>query len=454
MESQSPFSQSALERAVPRYTSYPTAPHFNADVGPEIYRRWLNELAEGTRASLYLHLPFCQSLCWFCACRTQGTRQYVPVTRYLGYLEREIETVAAELGGPLAMTQMHWGGGSPSILRAEDIKRLAHILRRAFPALDGADFDVELDPRDMSAEKLDAFVEAGVTRFSIGVQDFAQPVQAAIGRLQDRRLTEDLVVEARRRGISSVNLDLVYGLPAQTAQSLAATIGGVLALEPDRVALFGYAHVPAVSRRQAMIDPEVLPGLAERREMVALARRLMSSAGYVPIGIDHFARPGDALAQAASTQRLRRNFQGYTSDEADTLIGLGASAIGHFPRGYVQNEASTAGYQRAVVAGGLATARGRVLTLEDQIRAAVISEILCSFALDLSAVSARYGDLAAPVLREAEALIENAPAGALSRLDGTDGFEIQPRWHSHARLIAAHFDAYLPNSVARHSLAV
>ncbi|MEM9765293.1 MAG: radical SAM protein, partial [Pseudomonadota bacterium] len=354
MESQSPFSQSALERAVPRYTSYPTAPHFNADVGPEIYRRWLNELAEGTRASLYLHLPFCQSLCWFCACRTQGTRQYMPITRYLGYLEREIETVAAELGGPLAMTQMHWGGGSPSILLAEDIKRLANILRRAFPSLDGADFDVELDPRDMSAEKLDAFVEAGVTRFSIGVQDFAQPVQAAIGRLQDRRLTEDLVVEARRRGISSINLDLVYGLPAQTAQSLAATIGGVLALEPDRVALFGYAHVPAVSRRQAMIDPDVLPGLAERREMVALARRLMSSAGYVPIGIDHFARPNDALAEAASTQRLRRNFQGYTADEADTLIGRGAGAQGPLPPGDVANQATTAGEQRPGGGGGAA----------------------------------------------------------------------------------------------------
>ncbi|MEL6768497.1 MAG: oxygen-independent coproporphyrinogen III oxidase [Pseudomonadota bacterium] len=454
MESQSPFSRSALERAVPRYTSYPTAPNFTAEVGPDIYRRWLNELAEGTRASLYLHLPFCQSLCWFCACRTQGTRQYAPVTRYLGYVEREIETVAAALNGRLDMTQMHWGGGSPSILRIEDIKRLSNLLRRAFPALDGADFDVELDPRDMSSEKLDAFLEAGVTRFSIGVQDFAAPVQAAIGRLQDRRLTEDLVIEARRRGISSINLDLVYGLPAQTTQSLAATIGGVLELEPDRVALFGYAHVPAISRRQAMIDPEVLPGLAERRDMAALARKLMASAGYVPIGIDHFARPGDGLAAAAAGRRLRRNFQGYTADEADTLIGIGASAIGHFPRGYVQNEASTAAYQRAVVEGGLATARGRVLTLEDQIRAAVISEILCSFALDLRAVAARYGDLAAPVLREAEALMDCAPKGALASLEGTHGFRIRPLWHSHARLIAAHFDAYLPSSTARHSLAV
>ncbi|MEL7138004.1 MAG: oxygen-independent coproporphyrinogen III oxidase [Pseudomonadota bacterium] len=454
METQSPFSPAALERAVPRYTSYPTAPHFTADVGPATYRRWLGELAEGTRASLYLHIPFCQSLCWFCACRTQGTRRYDPVTRYLGFLEREIETVADALGGRLSMTQMHWGGGSPSILQGEDIIRLANILRRAFPTLSGADFDVELDPRDMDGEKLDALIEAGVTRLSIGVQDFAKPVQAAIGRVQPRELTEDLIVDARRRGIASINLDLVYGLPCQTIESLTQTIAGVLALKPDRIALFGYAHLPAISKRQSMIDPEVLPGSNARREMATLARHLLSEAGYLPIGIDHFARPGDTLADAARDGVLRRNFQGYSADEADTLIGLGASAIGHFPRGYVQNVASTAGYQRAIEEAGLATARGRVMSLEDQIRAAAIAEILCSFALDITALTARFGDMAASVVREADQLIAMAPKDALGPLDHAQGFEIRPQWHSHARLIAAHFDAYLMASSARHSLAV
>ncbi|MEM7496960.1 MAG: oxygen-independent coproporphyrinogen III oxidase [Pseudomonadota bacterium] len=454
MQHPTPFCREALQRPVPRYTSYPTAPHFNTDVGPAIYRRWLAELEEGTPASVYLHLPFCQSLCWFCACRTQGTRLYAPVERYLGYLEREIETVAGLLSGRLAMTQMHWGGGSPSILRSEDIRRLAQILRRAFPALDGAAFDVELDPRDMNADKLDAFVEAGVTRISIGVQDFAEPVQAAIGRLQDRQLTENVVVEARRRGIGSVNLDLVYGLPQQTIESLASTVEATLALEPDRVALFGYAHVPALSRRQAMIDAATLPSSAERREMVELARELMHAAGYVPIGIDHFSRPGDTLADAAENGVLRRNFQGYTSDGADTLIGLGASAIGHFPRGYVQNSESTAAYQRAVADGGIATVRGRALTLEDQIRAAAIAEILCHFSLDLGALRARFGDLTAPIERDEKTLRAEAPKGALLPLPGGRGFRIAPRWQTHTRLIAAHFDAYLATSNARHSLAV
>lgn len=468
-QTDNPFAPEALQRAVPRYTSYPTAPHFSAEISAETYARWLSELVPGTRLSLYAHIPFCDELCWFCACRTQGAKRYSPVTHYLGLLEREIEMVAAALDPAHQVVQMHWGGGSPTILAPEDIRRLYGRFRDAFPSLEGAEFAVEIDPRDVTEAKLDALAECGLARASIGVQDFEPAVQKAIGRLQGRAMTERVIARLRAHGVEGINIDFLYGLPGQTEETLARTIEAVVALGPDRLALFGYAHVPWMAKRQKMIDASRLPGPAERKAQAQMARRLLIAAGYRPIGIDHFAKPGDALAKAEENGALRRNFQGYTVDPAEALIGLGASAIGTMPQGYVQNEAATQAYLARVGEGRLPTARGVALGMEDRVRRAAIEEILCHFRLDIGRLVRLYGDFARPIRRVAADLVEIAPDGALEPLPGpgcapeslagccgrmTRGFVIAPAWRDHTRLIAAAFDAYLAERAARHSVAL
>jgi len=448
----SPFGAESLSRSVPRYTSYPTAPHFGAEVGPDQYERWLTELPRGAAISLYLHIPFCDELCWFCACRTQGSRMYYPVTRYLAQLEREVTRVAELTGGQQTISQMHWGGGSPTVLAPGDIRRLARHMRAHFPKLAEAEFAVEIDPRDMTPERVAAFADAGITRASIGVQDFDETVQRAIGRNQGWEMTRDVIGALRGIGVSGVNIDLLYGLPYQTEASLARTLEKVIGLSPDRIALFGYAHVPWMAKRQKLIDENALPGPEERQAQFALAGRMLAEAGYTAVGIDHFAKPGDSLAKARDDGTLRRNFQGYTVDPAEALIGFGASAIGFLPQGYVQNEPVTATYQLRIEHGGLAAQRGRALTLDDRMRRDAIEEILCQFQLDLDRLRARYGDFAEPVAETVARLLGQAPQGALEPWHG--GFRIAPGWRSHTRLIAAEFDAYFRTQPARHSLAV
>ncbi|HUS55572.1 MAG TPA: oxygen-independent coproporphyrinogen III oxidase [Thermohalobaculum sp.] len=448
----SPFDADALSRSVPRYTSYPTAPHFDGDFSSDTYECWLRALPPDAAISLYLHIPFCDTLCWFCACRTQGSKVYYPVTRYLAQIEREIARVAELTGGGQAVTQMHWGGGSPTVLAPGDIRRLARHVREHFPNAKDAEFAVEIDPRDMTPERVAAFADTGLTRASIGVQDFDDVVQQAIGRHQGYELTRDVVAALRGIGVSGVNMDLLYGLPHQTEASIARTIGKVIDIGPDRIALFGYAHVPWMSKRQKMIDSAALPGPSERQNQAALAAHMLTEAGYTAIGIDHFARPGDSLASARDDGTLRRNFQGYTADRAEALIGFGASAIGFLPQGYVQNDPATATYQLRVEQGGLAARRGCALDLDDRIRRDAIEEILCQFRLDLDRLHARYGDFTDPLRETVSRLLAAAPAGALTPWRG--GFTIADDWHSHTRLIAAEFDAYFQTQPARHSLAV
>ena len=448
----SPFDADALSRSVPRYTSYPTAPHFSADFAPETYERWLGELDRDAAVSLYLHIPFCDELCWFCACRTQGSKMYYPVTRYLAQIEREITRVAELTGGGQTISQMHWGGGSPTVLAPGDIRRLHRHVREHFPAVENAEFAVEIDPRDMTPDRFEAFEDVGLTRASIGVQDFDQTVQAAIGRKQGYELTRDVVASLRGIGVGGVNIDLLYGLPHQTEASIGRTIEQVIEIGPDRIAIFGYAHVPWMAKRQKLIDPAVLPGPEQRQAQASLAAAMLVQAGYTAIGIDHFAKPGDPLALARDDGTLRRNFQGYTVDPAQAMLAFGASAIGFLPQGYVQNDPATATYQLRIEQGGLASRRGSVLSLDDRIRRDTIAEILCQFRLDLDRLAASYGDFTDPLRETAERLLAAAPEGALEPWRG--GFRIAEGWRSRTRLIAAEFDAYFQTQPARHSLAV
>ena len=439
-------------KPVPRYTSYPTAPHFHAGIDEATYATWLAALPDRASLSLYLHVPFCDTLCWFCGCHTKITRQYAPVAAYLQALMREIEAVAARVPASARVAHMHWGGGSPTILSAEDMRSLGAVLRGAFKAAADAEFAVEVDPRGLDDARIAALAAIGLSRVSIGVQDFDPLVQAAINREQSYAETARVVEAFRAAGVRSLNIDAIYGLPGQHEAQLLETLRQVTALDPDRIALFGYAHVPWMKRHQSMIREEALPGLVERHAQAETAAAFLVSQGFERIGIDHFARPGDPLADAARAGRLQRNFQGYTVDPADALIGLGASAIGRLPQGYVQNEAAIGQYRRRVETGGLATTRGIALSEEDRVRGHAIERLMCDLAFSAAALRRDFGSLADALAAPAGAIVAEDHDGLVTPTE--DGFVVSERGRPFLRSIAARFDSYLAAQAARHSAAV
>lgn len=436
---------------VPRYTSYPTAPHFTSEVAGDVYRSWLERVPSSDAGSLYVHIPYCEQLCWYCGCATRATRRYGPVAAYLDALSAEIGLVAGVLGLGPCITHMHWGGGSPSILSPVDIGRLASTLRTRFRVDDKGEFAVEIDPRTLTHEKIAAFVHAGVTRVSIGVQDFSAAVQEAINRRQSFDMTRRAVDGFRQAGVRSINIDLVYGLPRQTRDSMAETTEQVVTLAPDRIALFGYAHLPQRIAHQRLIDAEALPDMVERFAQANRTASLLTAAGYVRVGLDHFARPGDPLAAG----QIKRNFQGYTTDAAGTLIGVGASAIGRLEQGYVQNAVPIGAYERLVMSGQFATARGRILTRDDRTRAAAIEGLLCDLSFSAAEIETRFGrELSGSVIAIAKTLIES-DTDQLVEPAGDDGsFDVTEKGRLFIRSICACFDAYLDQGHATYSSGV
>lgn len=437
---------------VPRYTSYPTAPHFNAAISATTYGSWLRALPKGASASLYVHIPYCDRLCWFCACHTKQTRKYDPIHSYLIALAGEIDAVASLCGSKLNISALHLGGGSPTMLKPEHILSLGRRLRDKFAFASDAEISVEMDPNDMDEARFDALASIGMTRASLGVQDFDERVQQAINREQTFEQTKAVVDAVRARGARSVNLDMLYGLPHQTLESIAATTDKLLSLQPDRIALFGYAHVPWLKKHQTMIDEALLPDASARLEQAEVASQRILAAGYEAVGMDHFALPSDSLAVAARSGTLRRNFQGYTTDQADALIGLGASSIGLLPQGYVQNMPATGEYERRVLAGGLATVRGFAISNADRMRAWVIERLMCDFSFSRCELLSLFGDGAHSVIVEAELLAANDRDGVFVRAGNR--FVVTERGKPFVRSIAAAFDSYLGEGTARHSIAV
>ena len=440
-----------LTKPVPRYTSYPTAPHFHAGIDQRTYEAWLAELAPDARVSLYLHLPFCDRLCWFCGCHTKQINRYAPVTQYLEALKAEIVRIAGIVGNR-PVTAIHWGGGSPSLLAADDIAQVTALLRSVFNVTPSAEFSVELDPSDMADAKFDAWAAAGLTRASIGVQDFDPKVQVAINRLQSFEQTKVVVDAMRSRGVGSVNIDMLYGLPHQTIEGAASTARQVVSLRPDRVALFGYAHVPWIKKHQTMIEEASLPDSQARFAQANAAADVLRAAGYVSIGFDHFALPHDSMAKSAVDGTLQRNFQGYTVDEHDALIGLGASAIGRLPQGYIQNVVATGDYQRRALSGEGTVAKGIALTDDDRLRGYAIERLMCDFQVDFNALRQRFGGAAEPVICEAVAMAMEDQNGHITMRPGV--MEVTAAGRPFVRSYAARFDAYLAQDTARYSKAV
>lgn len=429
-----------FDARLPRYTSYPTAPNFSTEIGAAFQAECLASVDPAEPVSIYVHIPFCERLCWFCACHTQGTKTLGPVESYLDALEVELALVARHLPTGTRMGRLHWGGGTPTILPPHLIHRLGQAIRSAIPAADRFEFSVEIDPTMVDRAKIAALAEEGLSRASIGIQDFDPVVQKAIGRLQSYDDTRRCVDNLRSCGVPSLNTDLVYGLPHQTEARIIDTVEKVRTLEPDRVALFGYAHVPWASKRQKLIDEAALPADEARYRLSTLASDMFTGAGYRRIGIDHFARPGDGLEIARRTGRLRRNFQGYTDDACPVLIGLGASSISRFQGGYVQNAPATAAWHQRIAADSLAGVKGHAFTAEDHLRSRAIEMLMCDFLLDLDVLRTRFGEAAATLEPLIASVEQRYPGYVEAR---PDGLAILPPGLPLTRLIASVFDAYL-----------
>ncbi len=440
---------------VPRYTSYPTAPHFSPAIGAETYAAWLGALPAQTPLSLYLHVPFCDRLCHYCGCNTTVVRLDSSRRAYAALLEREIDKVANLIGRKATVSHVHWGGGTPTALPGDCLTAVMARIRDRFALALDAEIAIELDPTTLPQDRVDALREMGVTRVSLGVQDLEPAVQEAIGRRQSYEQTEDCAKAARALGVGSLNLDLIYGLPLQTEESVARTARRALDLKADRVAVFGYAHVPWMKKHQQLIPETSLPGPVERfAQQRAIHRVLIEEGGYVPVGLDHYALPGDAMAQAASARQLKRSFQGYTTDAAPALIGFGASAIGSLPQGYVQNAPTALAYSKAIGAGTLATVRGCALTADDRLRRDVIERLMCDLEVDFAELAGAHGADPAPLVASLAGLAR-FEADGLAHWDGRR-LTVSEKGRPFVRSAAALFDAYLTQDAdkPRHSQAV
>ncbi|MDR9393814.1 MAG: oxygen-independent coproporphyrinogen III oxidase [Roseovarius sp.] len=439
-----------FDAKVPRYTSYPTAPHFSNNVGASDFAGWIESIPPAAEISLYVHVPFCRRLCWFCACRTQGTQSDAPVRAYLETLKAEMAMLARHLPEGVRLSRLHWGGGTPTLLSPDMMQELADVIKQVVPFSEKTEFSVEIDPNEIDGARLDVLAAAGMNRASIGVQDFDDAIQQSIGRIQGYDATRDAVQEIRARGIRSLNADILYGLPHQTPARITESVQKLLSLDPDRVALYGYAHVPWMAKRQQLIPSDSLPTPEERLDLFETARRLFRWDNYTEIGIDHFATPKDGLTVARDAGTLRRNFQGYTDDTADVLIGVGASSISRFPQGYAQNAPATGAHTGAIRQGRFSTTRGHVFSGDDRMRSRMIEALMCDFRIDSAEITARFG-ISHRALRGMFDGVSAAFAG-LVRVDDS-GLFIPPEARPLARMIARSLDAYEMDE-AGHSSAI
>ncbi len=429
----------------PRYTSYPTADRFVEAYGEPQFRQWMARRNIGGISqplSVYVHLPFCDTLCYYCACNKVVTRERSQSAKYIQYLEQELSLLEPLLGPERSICQLHWGGGTPTFLSREEMQALMGSIERRFTHAPEFECSIEVDPRRVAPGTVGFLAGLGFNRISLGVQDFDPQVQKAVHRLQSEEETRRVIGEARAAGFRSVNVDLIYGLPKQTLDGFNRTLDQVIALDPDRIALYSYAHLPKVFKPQRRIAQADLPSAESKLQILSLAIGRLTRAGYLYVGMDHFARPDDELAIAQAQGRLQRNFQGYSTRPGSDMLGLGVSAIGRVGPTYHQNQKRLGDYTAALDAGRLPVARGIELTQDDLVRRAVIQALTCHFRVSIESIELAYlVDFAAyfaPELRdlrrlEAEGLLE------LQR----DWIVVTPRGRLLVRVVCAVFDRYL-----------
>ncbi len=428
-----------LEREAPRYTSYPSAHHFTT-ITPDQESGWLHTLPVGERVGLYLHVPFCEEMCWFCGCNTKATHRRAPVEGYVGALIADIRNKAALAPRGLKLHSIHFGGGSPTMLSESEMTQIMAAIDSAFMRDATTEVSIEIDPRRLTPEKAALYGALGFNRASLGVQDTDPVVMAAINRVQPFDVVSGAVNMLRASGIAAIGIDIMYGLPHQTPATIAATLKDVDRLAPDRIACFSYAHLPSLKKHQRLIDASALPdGVAKAAAYLQIADGL-AALGYGAVGMDHFARPRDDLARCLATRTLRRNFQGYTTLPNDFLIGVGASAISEYQGGIAQNAVPNGQYRHAVMAGQLSTTRGWANRPDDRMRRAVISELMCYFEADIGAILKRFGYDAAHLDHELMTLTPFVDAG-ICTVEGRV-VRVTTPLRMLVRSIALAFDAY------------
>lgn len=431
------------DRPGPRYTSYPTAVEFSEDFDPQEYADRLGGLPGEQPVSLYVHLPFCQHRCTFCGCHVIATPRRDVAARYLEYLEREMEVLVRHLPGRPRLEQYHWGGGTPTYYDPEDLIQLQEAVRARFDVLPDAEVAVEVDPRVTTPDHVKALADLGFNRISMGIQDFTPQVQEAIGRNQSEEETVRLFDNCRARGFASVNVDLIYGLPGQTLSTFERNLAQVIAMRPDRVAVYSYAHVPWVRGHQKRIDMDLLPAPEQKFELFAAAIRAFRGHGYRQIGMDHFALPTDELSKALDERRLHRSFMGYTVQRTPVMLGLGISSIGDVAGAYVQNAKKLKPYYRALDDSSLPVERGYVLSADDLVRRHVIGELMCNLYLDIGDVERAFGVTFAEYFAEELAQLSEATAtDGLIRL-GPEAIEVTELGQLFIRNICMPFDRHL-----------
>ena len=442
--------------AGPRYTSYPPATRFSDTLTwPELAERILENNRAERDLSLYFHIPFCETLCWYCGCTTVITLNHGQAGSYLDAVEKEVAQMATLLNPRRKVVQLHWGGGSPTFLQPEEIRRLGEIIHRQFTFSDDLEAGVEIDPRRLTRDHIAALREVGFNRASLGVQDFDPVVQESVHRTQPRAITEQVLRWTRELGFKSINFDLIYGLPHQTVESFNRTLDIVLSLEPDRLAVFSYAHVPWVKPAQKILEQKVLPTPEVKLQLLkTVIERLTENNRYVYIGMDHFARPSDELAVAQSRKQLQRNFQGYSTRAGADIYGFGMSSISQIPDAYWQNEKDLPKYYGALEARRVPLSRGYLMTEEDKLRREVIMRVMCDLSLDYAAMSQRLGiDFASTFEREIESLAAFEADGLVRR--SASGMEVTDTGRLFIRNIAMSFDNTLaPVSERKHSRTI
>jgi oxygen-independent coproporphyrinogen-3 oxidase len=451
-----PLSRQALiakyDGRAPRYTSYPTAVQFSPAVTAQTYRGWLSDLPAADPVSLYLHIPFCARLCWYCGCNTRAVNRHEPIGDYVRYLMTELRMLQEALPARLPANAIHFGGGTPNMLNPDELDLIFAGLREVFDLTPDAEIAAEIDPEVLTRDWVQAAAALGLNRASLGVQNLAPVVQEAVNRVESFDHIAQCVAWLREARVSSINLDLMYGLPHQTVANTLTTVEQILTLRPERLALFGYAHVPWMKTHQQLIDENALPGPAERLDQSEAAAELLTSEGYVRIGLDHFALPTDSLAVAQADGTLHRNFQGYTTDAAKTLLGIGASSIGNLPQGFVQNITQELAWRAALDAGDLPVARGTPITDDDRFRGEIIERLMCDFEVDLGAVCARHGRTPRDLSAE-KARLADFQADGLVELQG-DRITVTEAGQTVVRTVCAAFDVYFNAEAGRHSKAL
>jgi oxygen-independent coproporphyrinogen-3 oxidase len=442
--------------AGPRYTSYPPANLFSGDFRMADVEMTIEEdnALDAGPLSLYFHLPFCESLCWYCGCNTVITRNRGVVPDYLDYLLKEVDLTAERVSGRRSVEQVHLGGGTPTFLAPDELAELGMLIQSRFKIGRDCEFSVEIDPRTLTKDHVEALRVIGANRASLGIQDTDPKVQIAIHRWQPKVLNAQAMAWLREAGFESVNVDLIYGLPLQTTESFSRTIDDIMELKPDRLSVFGYAHVPWVKPAQRIFDDRhELPGPQERVAMFALAHEKLRAAGYVDIGLDHFALPDDELATALSTGGLQRGFQGYSTKGGTSLYGFGISSISSTERSYRQNFKDLSLWKAALDRGDLPVEKALFLTREDIRRRALIMRIMCTRGLDYASLSEELGvDVAKSYSAEIEGLADLEADGILSRSES--GIEVLPNGWPLLRVVAMRFDATITGGADRHSRAV